>query len=123
MLLQADCTVTMVHSRTVCPEEEIAEADIVVAALGKASWLRGSWLKPGAVVLDVGINHAMRPDGSVDLVGDVAFDEAVKVAAAITPVPGGVGPMTVAYLLHNTVKAMCYQKQIYFPRDTESGNR
>ena len=100
MLTAADATVTVLHSRSAEPAEECRRADVVVAAIGRPETVRGSWIKPGAVVIDVGIN---RTEGG--LVGDVAFAEAAKVASAITPVPGGVGPMTVACLLENTVAA------------------
>ena len=101
LLLNADATVTIAHSRTVDLRERCREADIIVAAVGRPELVRGDWIKPGATVIDVGINRA--PDGR--LVGDVAFAEAVEVAGAITPVPGGVGPMTIACLLENTVSA------------------
>jgi methylenetetrahydrofolate dehydrogenase (NADP+)/methenyltetrahydrofolate cyclohydrolase len=101
LLLAADATVTLCHSRTRDLPARIAEADIVIAALGRAEAIRGGWIKPGAVVIDVGINR--RPDGRV--VGDVEFAAARARASAITPVPGGVGPMTIAMLLHNTVRA------------------
>ncbi len=100
MLTAADATVTVLHSRSADPAEECRRADIVVAATGRAEMVRGDWIKPGAVVIDVGINRTEH-----GLVGDVAFAEAAAVAAAITPVPGGVGPMTVACLLENTVAA------------------
>ena len=80
-------------------------ADLVVAAVGRPEMVRGSWIKPGAIVIDVGIQRVAGPDGKSRLVGDVAFDEAAQVAGAITPVPGGVGPMTVACLLKNTLAA------------------
>jgi methylenetetrahydrofolate dehydrogenase (NADP+)/methenyltetrahydrofolate cyclohydrolase len=101
LLLNADATVTVAHSRTRDLPEECRRADVLVAAVGRPEMVRGDWLKPGAVVIDVGINR--RDDGS--LVGDVAFDEALAVVSAITPVPGGVGPMTIACLLENTVEA------------------
>ena len=101
LLLNADATVTIAHSRTVDLRERCREADIIVAAVGRPELVRGDWIKPGATVIDVGINRA--PDGR--LVGDVAFAEAIEVAGAITPVPGGVGPMTIACLLENTVSA------------------
>lgn len=100
LLLAADCTVTIAHSRTKDLPAVTGRADIVVAAVGRPEMVRGGWIKPGACVIDVGIN---RVEGR--LVGDVAFDEAVAVAGAITPVPGGVGPMTIACLLHNTLAA------------------
>lgn len=101
LLLGADCTVTIAHSRTRDLPGECRRAEILVAAVGRAEMVRGDWIAPGAVVVDVGINR--RPDGR--LVGDVAFAEAAAVAAAITPVPGGVGPMTIACLLENTLEA------------------
>lgn len=104
LLLKADCTVTIVHSRTVDAAQHMQRADILVAAIGKPEFIRGSDVKPGATVIDVGINRIER-DGKTKLVGDVAFDEAAKVARAITPVPGGVGPMTIACLLKNTLQA------------------
>ncbi|MFM9978434.1 MAG: bifunctional methylenetetrahydrofolate dehydrogenase/methenyltetrahydrofolate cyclohydrolase FolD [Sphingomonadaceae bacterium] len=100
LLLAANCTVTIAHSRTRDLAEVVRRADIVVAAVGRPEMIRGDWIKPGATVIDVGIN---RVDGK--LTGDVAFDEAAAVAGAITPVPGGVGPMTIACLLKNTLTA------------------
>jgi methylenetetrahydrofolate dehydrogenase (NADP+)/methenyltetrahydrofolate cyclohydrolase len=105
LLLARDCTVTVAHSRTADLAAECRRAEIVVAAIGRPELIRGAWLTPGAVVVDVGINRIERPDGGSRLVGDVAFAEAVGHVAAITPVPGGVGPMTVAWLLRNTVIA------------------
>ena len=101
LLLQADCTVTIAHSRTRNLAEVVRRADIVVAAVGRPLMIKGDWIKPGATVIDVGINRM--PDGK--LAGDVDFAEAVTVAGAITPVPGGVGPMTIACLLRNTLTA------------------
>jgi methylenetetrahydrofolate dehydrogenase (NADP+)/methenyltetrahydrofolate cyclohydrolase len=101
LLLAADCTVTVVHSRSRDPAAECRRAEILVAAVGRARMVRGDWIAPGATVIDVGINRGA--DGK--LVGDVAFDEALPHAAAITPVPGGVGPMTIACLLENTLEA------------------
>lgn len=101
LLLARHATVTICHSRTRDLPGVVRTADVVVAAVGKAEMVRGSWIKPGAVVIDVGINRL--PDGK--LAGDVAFDEAREVAGRITPVPGGVGPMTIAMLLHNTLEA------------------
>lgn len=101
LLLAADCTVTIAHSRTADPAAECARADILVAAAGRPEIVRADWIKPGAVVLDVGINRL--PDGR--LVGDVAHAEAAERAGCITPVPGGVGPMTIACLLENTLAA------------------
>ena len=105
LLTAASATVTLAHSRTRGLPGHVARADIVVAAVGVPELIRGSWLKPGAVVIDVGMNRITRGDGSTRLVGDVDFAEAVEVAAAITPVPGGVGPMTIACLLRNTLVA------------------
>jgi methylenetetrahydrofolate dehydrogenase (NADP+)/methenyltetrahydrofolate cyclohydrolase len=101
LLLAADATVTIAHSRTADLAAECRRADILIAATGRAEMIRGDWIKPGATVIDVGINR--RPDGT--LVGDVAFEAASAVAGAITPVPGGVGPMTIACLLENTLTA------------------
>lgn len=101
LLLQADCTVTIAHSRTRDLSAVVKRADIVVAAVGRPRMVKGDWLKPGATVIDVGINRL--PDGK--LCGDVDYAEAVEVAGAITPVPGGVGPMTIACLLRNTLTA------------------
>jgi methylenetetrahydrofolate dehydrogenase (NADP+)/methenyltetrahydrofolate cyclohydrolase len=105
LLLQADCTVTIAHSRTRNIADECRNADILVAAIGKPEFVQGDWIKEGAIVIDVGINRINDPAvaGKTKLVGDVAYTEASKRAAAITPVPGGVGPMTIACLLKNTV--------------------
>jgi len=100
LLLAANATVTVCHSHTVGLPEVCRTADVLIAAIGRAEMVRGDWVKPGAVVVDVGINRT-----GAGLVGDVAFDEAAAVASAITPVPGGVGPMTIACLLRNTVDA------------------
>ena len=105
LLLDANCTVTIAHSRTVDLPDECRRAEIVIAAVGRPQIVRGDWLKPGATVIDVGINRVQDADAQSCLVGDVAFEEAAKVAGAITPVPGGVGPMTVACLLRNTLIA------------------
>jgi methylenetetrahydrofolate dehydrogenase (NADP+)/methenyltetrahydrofolate cyclohydrolase len=105
LLLLANCTVTIAHSRTRDLAGECRRADIVVAAVGRPRFVRGDWIKPGAAVIDVGINRVSEADGRSRLVGDVAFEEAAEVAGAITPVPGGVGPMTVACLLRNTLIA------------------
>jgi methylenetetrahydrofolate dehydrogenase (NADP+)/methenyltetrahydrofolate cyclohydrolase len=110
LLLQKDCTVTIAHSRTRDLPAVCRTADILVAAVGRPEMVRGAWIKPGATVIDVGINRIPAPEmgeGKYRLVGDVAFREAVEVAGAITPVPGGVGPMTIACLLANTVTATC----------------
>ena len=105
LLIQANCTVTVAHSRTRDLPAAVKRADIVVAAVGRPQLVRGSWLKPGATVIDVGQERVDQPDGTRRLLGDVAFEEALEVAGAITPVPGGVGPMTIACLLRNTVVA------------------
>lgn len=104
LLLQESCTVTVAHSRTLDLPAECRRAEILIAAVGRPEMVRGDWIQPGAVVIDVGINRVER-DGRAMLVGDVAFAEAVSVAGAITPVPGGVGPMTIACLLQNTLTA------------------
>jgi methylenetetrahydrofolate dehydrogenase (NADP+)/methenyltetrahydrofolate cyclohydrolase len=105
MLLNEHCTVTIAHSRTRDLPAVVRRADLVVAAIGRPEMVRGSWIKPGAIVIDVGILRVTGADGKARLVGDVAFAEAADVARAITPVPGGVGPMTVACLLRNTLEA------------------
>jgi methylenetetrahydrofolate dehydrogenase (NADP+)/methenyltetrahydrofolate cyclohydrolase len=105
LLIRASCTVTVAHSRTRDLPEAVRRADIVVAAVGRPELIRGDWLKPGAAVIDVGQERVEQPDGTRKLLGDVAFGEAVEVAGAITPVPGGVGPMTIACLLRNTAVA------------------
>jgi methylenetetrahydrofolate dehydrogenase (NADP+) / methenyltetrahydrofolate cyclohydrolase len=105
LLLNENCTVTIAHSRTRDLPDVVRRADLVVAAVGRAEMVRGSWIKPGAVVIDVGIQRVAGPDGKGRLVGDVAYAEAAEVAGAITPVPGGVGPMTIACLLRNTLRA------------------
>jgi len=104
LLLQANCTVTIAHSRTKNIESLCRNADIVVAAVGRAEFINADWIKPGATVIDVGIN-AIDLDGKRKLVGDVDFESVARVAGAITPVPGGVGPMTIACLLLNTTRA------------------
>jgi methylenetetrahydrofolate dehydrogenase (NADP+) / methenyltetrahydrofolate cyclohydrolase len=105
LLLAAGCTVTIAHSKTRDLASHIRRADLVMAAVGRPEFVRGDWIKPGAIVIDVGINRVAGADGRDRLVGDVAFEEAVKVAGVITPVPGGVGPMTIACLLRNTLDA------------------
>ncbi len=124
LLIQADCTVTVAHSKTRDLAAECRRADILVAATGRPQMVRGDWIKPGATVIDVGINRVPAPtDDDPDktrLVGDVAFDEAIKVAGAITPVPGGVGPMTIACLLANTLTAACRQHGIEPPELTRN---
>lgn len=113
LLLREDCTVTVAHSHTRDLEEVCRRADILVAAVGRPEMVRGDWVKPGATVIDVGINRVER-EGKTKLVGDVAFAEARAVAGAITPVPGGVGPMTIACLLANTLRAACVQRGVEF---------
>jgi len=118
LLLAESCTVTIAHSKTRNLADECRAADILVAAVGRPEMVRGDWIKPGAVVIDVGINRIDAPErgeGKTRLVGDVAFDEAMQVAGAITPVPGGVGPMTIACLLRNTVVAACLQHGLAAP--------
>jgi len=105
LLLGESCTVTIAHSRTKALPDVVRRADIVVAGVGRAEMVRGEWLKPGATVIDVGINRVDAGEDKTRLVGDVAFDEAQEIAGAITPVPGGVGPMTIAMLLRNTLVA------------------
>jgi methylenetetrahydrofolate dehydrogenase (NADP+) / methenyltetrahydrofolate cyclohydrolase len=105
LLLRENCTVTIAHSRTRDLAEECRRADILVAAVGQPEMVRGDWIKPGATVIDVGINRVPGEAGKTRLVGDVAFAEALAVAGRITPVPGGVGPMTIACLLRNTLTA------------------
>jgi methylenetetrahydrofolate dehydrogenase (NADP+)/methenyltetrahydrofolate cyclohydrolase len=105
LLLRADCTVTIAHSRTRDLPELCRRADILVVAIGKPGFVRGDWIKPGAAVIDVGINRIPSAEGKAKLVGDVTFAEALPVAAHLTPVPGGVGPMTVACLMYNTLQA------------------
>jgi methylenetetrahydrofolate dehydrogenase (NADP+)/methenyltetrahydrofolate cyclohydrolase len=107
LLLNENATVTVAHSRTRNLPEVCRRGDLVFAAVGRAQFVRGDWIKPGATVIDVGINRIPRDDGKSRIVGDVAYDEAAAVAGAITPVPGGVGPMTIACLLLNTVRAAC----------------
>jgi methylenetetrahydrofolate dehydrogenase (NADP+)/methenyltetrahydrofolate cyclohydrolase len=105
LLLRENCTVTIAHSRTRNLPEVVRRADILVAAVGVAELVKGDWLKPGATVIDVGQNRIVGADGEARLVGDVDFEAAKAVAGAITPVPGGVGPMTIAVLLRNTIVA------------------
>ncbi len=116
LLLAEHCTVTIAHSRTRDLPGLCRTADILVAAVGRPEMVRGDWVKPGATVIDVGINRVEAKGGKTRLVGDVAFEEAARVAGAITPVPGGVGPMTIACLLANTVTAACRQAGIEAPQ-------
>jgi methylenetetrahydrofolate dehydrogenase (NADP+) / methenyltetrahydrofolate cyclohydrolase len=115
LLLNENATVTIAHSRSRDLAQLCARADLVYAAVGKPEMVRGDWIKPGATVIDVGINRLPAADGKTRLVGDVAFDEALNVAGAITPVPGGVGQMTVACLLVNTLRAACAIKGLPKP--------
>ncbi|MGR3913890.1 MAG: bifunctional methylenetetrahydrofolate dehydrogenase/methenyltetrahydrofolate cyclohydrolase FolD [Gammaproteobacteria bacterium] len=117
LLLREHCTVTIAHSRTRDLPEMCRRADILVAAAGKPRMIQGDWIKPGAVVIDVGINRIAAGDGGTQLVGDVDFDAVMKTAAAVTPVPGGVGPMTIACLLRNTLVAACRRRGIAVPGD------
>jgi methylenetetrahydrofolate dehydrogenase (NADP+)/methenyltetrahydrofolate cyclohydrolase len=116
LLLDANCTVTVGHSRTRDLPDVCRRADIVVAAVGRPEMVRGDWLKPGATVIDVGINRVAAPGARPHLVGDVAFAEARGIAGAITPVPGGVGPMTIACVLRNTVLAAAHQAGVEPPK-------
>jgi methylenetetrahydrofolate dehydrogenase (NADP+)/methenyltetrahydrofolate cyclohydrolase len=107
LLLNENATVTVAHSKTRDLPAVTRRADIVFAAVGRPEMVRGDWIKPGATVIDVGINRVAGADGKNHIVGDVAYTEASQVAGAITPAPGGVGPMTIACLLVNTVRAAC----------------
>ncbi len=119
LLLARHCTVTVAHSRTRDLAELCRRADILVAAVGRPRMIEGGWIKPGAVVIDVGINRiAAEEEGKTRLVGDVDFEAARQVASAITPVPGGVGPMTIACLLRNTLDAACRQNGVAAPGDS-----
>ncbi len=114
LFLAENCTVTIAHSRTRNLPEIVRSADIVVAAVGRPEMIKGDWIKPGAIIIDVGINRIDAPEkgpGKTKLVGDVEFDGASKVAEAISPVPGGVGPMTIAMLMSNTLKAARRQQK------------
>jgi methylenetetrahydrofolate dehydrogenase (NADP+)/methenyltetrahydrofolate cyclohydrolase len=116
LLLAENATVTICHSRTKNLPEVCRRADLLIAAIGRPEFVRGDWIKPGATVIDVGINRIPRGDGKTRIVGDVAFAEAAEVAGAITPVPGGVGPMTIACLLLNTLRAACAQNGLPEPK-------
>jgi methylenetetrahydrofolate dehydrogenase (NADP+)/methenyltetrahydrofolate cyclohydrolase len=117
LLVGESATVTVAHSKTRDLPDVVRSADIVVAAVGRPEMVRGDWIKPGAVVIDVGINRVpAAEEGKTRLVGDVAFDEAAQVASAITPVPGGVGPMTIAMLLRNTVVAAHRRTELADPQ-------
>lgn len=115
LLLAADCTVTIVHSKSHDAAAICRRADILVAAIGHPAVVRADWVKPGATVIDVGINRIAGPDGRSRLVGDVDFAAAAPIAGAITPVPGGVGPMTIACLLRNTLLAACRRRGLADP--------
>lgn len=119
LLLSANATVTVAHSRTKNLEDLARSADILVAAVGRPQMVKGDWVKPGATVIDVGINRIPAPEkgeGKTRLVGDVDFDSAEKIAGAITPVPGGVGPMTIAMLMANTLVAACRAANVPAPK-------
>ena len=115
LLIRESCTVTVAHSRTRDLRDECLRADILVAAVGRPRMVPGDWIRPGAVVIDVGINRIDAGNGKTRLVGDVDFDSALPVVSGITPVPGGVGPMTIACLLHNTVVAASRQHGVEVP--------
>jgi methylenetetrahydrofolate dehydrogenase (NADP+)/methenyltetrahydrofolate cyclohydrolase len=123
LLLREDCTVTVAHSKTHALAEMCRRADILVVAAGRPRLVAGDWIKPGATVIDVGINRIDTPDGKGRLVGDVDFDAALAVAGAITPVPGGVGPMTIASLLLNTLEAACRLHGLPVPERILDGAR
>ncbi len=118
LLLSANATVTIAHSRTKDLPQKCAEADILVAAVGRAEMVKADWVKPGAAVIDVGINRVDAPEkgeGKSKLVGDVAYDESAEIAGSITPVPGGVGPMTIAMLMANTLTGACRRAGVDAP--------
>jgi methylenetetrahydrofolate dehydrogenase (NADP+)/methenyltetrahydrofolate cyclohydrolase len=115
LLLAENATVTICHSKTRNLPEVCQRADLLIAAIGNPEFVRGYWIKPGATVIDVGVNRVPREDGKTRIVGDVAFAEAREVADAISPVPGGVGPMTIACLLLNSLRAACAQKGLPAP--------
>jgi methylenetetrahydrofolate dehydrogenase (NADP+) / methenyltetrahydrofolate cyclohydrolase len=124
LFLEQNCTVTLAHSKTRDLRMVCRSADILVAAVGRAEMVRGDWLRPGAIVIDVGTNRVPAPEkgeGKTKLVGDVNFKEAIEVAAAITPSPGGVGPMTIACLLRNTLLAACARRGWAVPESLASG--
>ncbi|MGA7252353.1 MAG: bifunctional methylenetetrahydrofolate dehydrogenase/methenyltetrahydrofolate cyclohydrolase FolD [Pseudolabrys sp.] len=116
LLLSENATVTITHSRTNDLPSVCRRADLVIAAIGRPEMVRGDWIKPGATIIDVGINRVPGEGGKARIVGDVAYAEAMQVAGAITPVPGGVGPMTIACLLLNTLRASCAQKGLPAPK-------
>jgi len=118
LLIAQSCTVTVAHSRTRDLPQACRGADVLVAAVGRPEMVRGDWVKPGAIVIDVGINRVPNPaagEGKTKVVGDVAYAEAAQVASAVTPVPGGVGPMTIACLLRNTLEAACLRRGLAMP--------
>ena len=115
LLIGADCTVTVIHSKTRDAREISRHADILIAAAGKPGMVNADWVKPGATVIDVGINPAANPEGRSRVVGDVDFASVSAVAGAITPVPGGVGPMTIACLVLNTLRAACRRRSLADP--------
>ncbi len=115
LLLKESCTVTIAHSRTKNLKEECRQADILVAAVGRPEMIKGDWIKPGATIIDVGINRIEKEEGGTKLVGDVEFSSANEVAEAMTPVPGGVGPMTIACLLHNALQQACRINNVDVP--------
>jgi methylenetetrahydrofolate dehydrogenase (NADP+)/methenyltetrahydrofolate cyclohydrolase len=118
LLIAQSCTVTVAHSKTRDLPDMCRSADLLVAAVGRPEMVRGNWIKPGAIVIDVGINRVPNPaagEGKTRVVGDVAYAEAAEVASAITPVPGGVGPMTIACLLRNTLEAACLRRGFTMP--------
>ncbi|MGB8579108.1 MAG: bifunctional methylenetetrahydrofolate dehydrogenase/methenyltetrahydrofolate cyclohydrolase FolD [Pseudolabrys sp.] len=116
LLLAENATVTVAHSKTNDLPTVCRRADLLVAAIGRPEMVRGDWIKPGATVIDVGINRVAGEGGKSRIVGDVAYTEAAKIAGAITPVPGGVGPMTIACLLLNTLRVACAQKGLPAPK-------
>jgi methylenetetrahydrofolate dehydrogenase (NADP+) / methenyltetrahydrofolate cyclohydrolase len=116
LLLQENATVTVAHSKTKDLAAVCRRADLLCVAIGKPEFVRGDWVKPGATVIDAGVNRVAAADGKTRLVGDVAYAEAAKVAGAITPVPGGVGPMTIACLLANTLRAACLRAGLPAPK-------
>jgi methylenetetrahydrofolate dehydrogenase (NADP+)/methenyltetrahydrofolate cyclohydrolase len=116
LLLAENATVTIAHSKTNDLQSVCRRADLLIAAMGRPEMVRGDWIKPGATVIDVGINRVPGEGGKTRIVGDVAYAEATKIAGAITPVPGGVGPMTIACLLLNTVRAACAQNGLPEPK-------
>ena len=115
LLLNESCTVSITHSKTKNLEEVVGRADIIIAAVGRAEMVKGDWIKPGATLIDVGINRVEENDGGKRLVGDAEFSSCSKIAGALTPVPGGVGPMTIACLLVNTLVACCRKHRLSEP--------